>query len=177
MDIISKFGILVSQASISVTIYRLLYNIMLTETNSKRILLLTLVHPDFLPPVYAFAQVLRDEGYNIHILTFDSFVPSELDLGSDIILESAGRHYDARTTERIKLRNKFTKRALELAEGETIAVISFCPFSFHTGIIVKSTYKIPLIYHALELSDFRLSVFLKSPLSNYRNLRALQTLS
>jgi glycosyltransferase involved in cell wall biosynthesis len=150
---------------------------MLTETNNKKILLLTLVHPDFLPPVYAVAQVLRDEGFNIHILTFDSFVPSEFDLGNNIVLESAGRHYDAGTAERIKLRNKFTKRALQLAKDKTTAVITFCPFSFHTGIIIKTTCKLPLIYHALELSDFRLGVFLKSPLSNYRNLRALQTLS
>ena len=146
------------------------------EINNKKILLLTLVHPDFLPPVYAVGQVLRDLGYNIHILTFDSFVPAELNLGNNIELESVGRHYDANTVERIKLRNKFTKRAMQIAAEKSFAVISFCPFSFHTGIILKSKFKIPLIYHALELSDFKLHVFLKSPLSNYRNLKALQTL-
>jgi hypothetical protein len=169
---------------------------MLKEKNGKKILLLTLVHPDLLPPVYAIAQVLRDAGYSIHILTFDSIVPfpkgslrTVLDLGSNIILESAGRHYDAGAIERIRLRNKFKKRALQLAKDKSLpiaigTVISFCPFSFHTGIIIKSRFKIPLLYHALELSDFpkgslwdMLSAFLRSPLSNYRNLRALQALS
>ena len=150
--------------------------LILKEMNKKKILLLTLVHPDFLPPVYAVAQVLRDLNYNIHILTFDSFVPAEFDLGKNIELESVGKHYDAGTTERIKLRNKFTKRAAQLARENTVSVISFCPFSFHTGIKLKSTFKLPLIYMALELADFRLSVFLKSPLSNFRNLRALQNI-
>lgn len=146
------------------------------ENSNKKILLLTLVHPDFLPPVYAVGQVLRDLGYSIHILTFDSFVPAELDLGSNIHLESVGRHYDASTMDRIKLRNKFTKRAMELAAERSLAVISFCPFSFHTGILVKKKFRTPLIYHTLEISDFKLGVFLRSPLSNYRNYRALQTL-
>ena len=43
------------------------------EMRNKKILLLTLVHPDFLPPVYSTGQVLRDLGFDIHILTFDSF--------------------------------------------------------------------------------------------------------
>jgi hypothetical protein len=150
---------------------------MLTEKYSKKILLLTLVHPDFLPPVYAIAQVLRDRGYGIHILTFESFVPSDLDFGNNITLESVGRHYDSSAIERIRLRNQFKKRSLQLAKNNTAAVISFCPFSFHIGIIIKSRFEIPILYHALELSDFRLSTFLRSPLSNYRNLRALQALS
>ena len=62
--------------------------------NNKKILLLTLVHPDFLPPVYAVAQVLRDLGYRIHILTFDSYVPAELNLGSNIELEMKETHND-----------------------------------------------------------------------------------
>jgi len=143
---------------------------------NKKILLLTLVHPDFLPPVYAISQVLRDCGYSVHVLTFDSFVPAELDLGENITIESVGRHYDAAAMKRIELRNKFIKRANDLAERGAMAAIAFCPFSFHAGIIVKSKYRIPLVYHALEISDFRMSVFLRSPLSNYRNLRALQTL-
>jgi len=143
--------------------------------NKKNILLLTLVHPDFLPPVYAIAQVLRDLEYNIHILTFDSFVPSESDLGSNITLETIGNHHSADTFQRMKLRNKFTKRARKLcSENQPLAIISFCPFSFICGLSVKK--EIPLLYIALEIADFVLSVFLKSPLSNYRNLQALNNI-
>ncbi len=141
--------------------------------NKKNILLLTLVHPDFLPPVYAAAQVLRDLQYNIHILTFDSLVPSEFDLGDNIVLETVGNHHSAGTFERMKLRNKFTELAKQLTiSNQPIAIISFCPFSFDCGLKIKNN--IPLIYIALEIADFVLPVFLRSPLSNYRNLLALR---
>ena len=140
--------------------------------NHGKILLLTLVHPDFLPPVYSVAQVLRDLGYDIHILTFDSFVPAELNLGSNIELESIGRHYDAGTIQRIKLRRKFAERARNITKENPKAIISFCPFTFNCGLDIRNN--IPLIYVALEIADFVFSDFLKSPLSYYRNLRTFQ---
>ncbi len=140
--------------------------------NNRKILLLTLVHPDFLPPVYAVAQVLRDLGHTIHILTFDSFVPAELDLGSNIVLESIGPHYKVNTLQRIKLRNKFLKRAKEITSENPQLIISFCPFSFNSGLIIKN--QIPLVYIALEIADFVWPDFLKSPFSFYRNLRTFQ---
>jgi glycosyltransferase involved in cell wall biosynthesis len=144
------------------------------DIKEKKILLLTLVHPDFLPPVYAVGQVLRDLGFNIHILTFDSFVPAELDLGENIQLESVGRHYDADTLQRMKLRRKFTERARQLVGDGQVAIISFCPFSFNCGLKIKN--KVPLAYIVLEIADFILPVFLNSPLSNYRNFRALKNI-
>lgn len=141
---------------------------------NKKILLLTLVHPDFLPPVYAVGQVLRDLGLDIHILTFDSFVPAELDLGNNITVESIGKHYSARLSERIQLRRKFIKRAKELVNEDPAAIITFCPFSFTSGLKIKKG--IPLIYIVLEIADFILPVFLNSPLSNLRNLRALKNI-
>ncbi len=142
--------------------------------NKKKILLLTLVHPDFLPPVYAIAQVLRDENYNIHILTFDSLVPAQIDLGANIELETLGKHYNSNTLDRLRLRNKFRKRAKQLAKENPFAIIAFCPFSFNCGLKIKNNN--PLIYFALEIADFILPVFFHSPLSNYRNLKALQNI-
>ncbi|MES2703218.1 MAG: hypothetical protein V4649_11290 [Bacteroidota bacterium] len=136
--------------------------------------MLTLVHPDFLPPVYATAQVLRDIGYKIHILTFDSFVPAHLGLGGGIELESVGKHHGISTPKRIALRRKFTARAKQLAGENPLAIITFCPFSFLCGLKVKGSA--PLIYSALEVADFMLPIFLKSPLSNYNNLRALKNM-
>jgi hypothetical protein len=141
----------------------------------NNILLLTLVHPDFLPPVYAVAQVLRDLGYKISIVTFDSFVPANLDIGNNIVLETMGKHYDSSAVERINLRNKFIKRAQELANDRTLSIITFCPFSFQCGLKIKN--KIPLAYIALEIADFTVSQFLKSPLSNYRNRYAFNHMS
>ena len=142
--------------------------------DNKKILLLTLVHPDFLPPVYAVAQVLRDLGLDIHILTFDSFVPSYFDIGSNIELETLGNHYDATILQRLTLRNKFTKRAKQLVSENPIAIITFCPFSFQCGLKIKKNT--PIIYIALEIADFILPLFLKSPLSNFRNLQAIKNI-
>jgi hypothetical protein len=139
--------------------------------DKKTVLLLSLVHPDFLPPVYAIAQVLRDLDYHIHILTFDSFVPAEINVGPNIIIEPLGKHYNSGTFERWSLRRKFGRRAKQLA-AESSAIISFCPFSFTCGLAVKGS--VPIAYLALEIADFKPGTFLRSPLSNYRNLKALK---
>ena len=143
----------------------------MAEIYKKKILLLTLVHPDFLPPVYAIGQVLRDLGYNIHILTFDSYVPAELDLGSGMVVESVGKHHGVGLGERLKLRRKYTQRATQLEREKPVAIISFCAFTFLCGLKIKG--KTQLIYHAIEVADFIMPLFLKSPLSHFNNLLAL----
>lgn len=142
-------------------------------TENNKILLLTLVHPDLLPPVYAVAQSLRDLNYNIHILTFDSFVPSsQYSLGNNINLQSAGRHFDANTVGKLKLRRKFVAIARELVKSSVAAIITFCPFSYYCGLKIKNNT--PVAYLALELSDFDYSGLRRSPLSSYRNMWALK---
>jgi hypothetical protein len=143
--------------------------------NNKKILLLTLVHPDFLPPVYAAGQVLRDLGYHIHILTFDSYVPAQLDLGANIELETVGKHHGATFSERMKLRNQFKKRAQQIAADRPAAIISFCPFSFLCGLKIKGN--IPFAYIALEIADFRWEIFARSPMSGFRNLEVLKNIN
>lgn len=141
---------------------------------SNKILLLTLVHPDFLPPVYAVGQVLRDLGFNIHILTFESYVPAQLDLGLNIQVEAVGKHHGAGFRERMQLRKSFLKRASEIASARPKAIISFCPFSFLSGLKVKRD--IPFAYIALEIADFRWDIFKKSPFSGLRNLRVFKNI-
>ena len=137
----------------------------------QKLLLLTLVHPDFLPPVYACAQTLRDLNYDIHILTFDSFVPSEVNIGENITIESIGRHYDVKFLDRWVLRRKFTSRTKKLIKEGVAAVISFCPFSFLTGL--KMGRSVPVIYFAMEIADFATRGFPRSPLSHLNNLITL----
>ncbi len=147
----------------------------MTDTRKRKILLLTLVHPDFLPPVYSVAQVLRDEGYPVHILTFDSYVPAHIDLGPGIEIESVGRHHDLSLGKRLAIRGQYKQRAAQLAAENPLAIISFCAFTFLCGLKIRN--KIPLIYHALEVADFIMSLFLKSPLSHFNNLRAIKKLN
>ncbi len=141
----------------------------------QKILLFTLVHPDFLPPVYASAQTLRDLGYDIHILTFDSYVPAESDLGPNIVVESVGKHHDIPFLQRWRLRRKYAIRASELVTSDTHAIISFCPFSFLTALKFKSAASV--IYFALEIADFEWKYVMHSPLNNFNNLIALKSLT
>lgn len=145
----------------------------MAETHNK-ILLLTLVHPDFLPPVYAIAQVLRDEGYAIHILTFDSFVPADLNIGNNIVIESAGRHHNRGLMQRLHIRRKFKARARQLALEQPKAIMAFCAFSYLCALEVKK--KTPVIYHAIEVADFIPRLFMRSPLSHLNNLLALRSI-
>jgi len=144
----------------------------MSGTHNKKILFLTLVHPDFLPPVYAIGQVLRDEGYEVHILTFDSYVPSEFDLGAGIVVESVGKHHGVGLAERLKLRRKYTKRAKQLVDEKPLAIIAGCPFTFLCALKIKG--RTPLVYHAIEVADFIAALFLKSPISHFNNLLALK---
>jgi len=137
----------------------------------KRILLLTLVHPAFLPPVGAIAHVLRDEGYEVHILTFDPHLPTEPNEYKNIKLETVGKHYGVGLLQRIAIRKKYTARARQLAADNTIAILSFCAFSYLCALKIRS--QLPAIYHALEMSDFSWKSLPRSPLSQINNYIAL----
>jgi Glycosyl transferases group 1 len=138
----------------------------------KRILLLSLVHPDFLPPVYAVAQVLRDCGYKIHILTFESLKPGELDLGADIDVDVVGKMHGVGLKQRLQLRKKYISSATASAASNCKCIISFCSFSYLCGLKIKGA--LPLIFIKLESHDFRSKDLLRSPLSAFENLRTLQ---
>lgn len=142
------------------------------ENKKNAVLLLTLVHPDFLPPVYAIAQVLRDEGYKVHILTFDSYVKVDTDLGSNIVIESAGRHHNIGLLQRLRIRRKYTARAKELVNEQPLAIISFCAFTYLCALSIRR--QIPHIYHALEVADFLWSSLKRSPLSQLNNLLTIK---
>lgn len=144
-------------------------------TPVRNILLLTLVHPDFLPPVYAVGQVLRDEGYNVHILTFDSFVPAHIDLGENVTVETLGNHHQGSLSQRLALRRKFKQRAAAIVDkDDPVAIISFCPFTLLAGLRVRGNK--PLIYHALEIADFWWSTIMRSPLTQINHWATLRRL-
>lgn len=147
----------------------------MAATSLKNILLLTLVHPDFLPPVYAVGQVLRDEGYNVHILTFDSFVPAYIDLGENIAVETLGNHHQGSLMQRLSLRRKFKQRAAHIVNTDSpVAIISFCPFTLLAGLRVRGSK--PLVYHALEIADFWWSTIMRSPLTQINHWATLKRL-
>lgn len=138
----------------------------------KKVLFLTLVHPVFLPPVWAMAQVLKDEGYAIHILTFDPHLESEIFETDGVVLESVGKHHGIGLLQRLTIRRKYTARAKQIVSENTTAIISFCAFSYLCGLKVRNQQ--PIVYHALEMADFIWSSLPRSPLSQINNFLALQ---
>ena len=140
----------------------------------QKIILLTLVHPDFLPPVYATAQSLRDLNYDIHILTFDSFVPAPIELGPNIVVEAVGKFNNSPFLHRMGLKRKFARRASELVSEKPVVLITFCPFSYTTALSVKKN--IPVIYSALEIADFHWKKMWHSPFSYINNLQTFNSL-
>jgi glycosyltransferase involved in cell wall biosynthesis len=140
----------------------------------KKLLLLTLVHPDYLPPVYAIAQVLRDEGYDIHILTFEPFGPSQPQQLQHITIESVGKHHGIGLLQRLTIRRRYMARAATLVAGGASAIVSFCAFSLLCGIKIHG--RLPLAYHSLELSDFSWATLRRSPLSQFNNLLAIRNI-
>ena len=138
----------------------------------KKILLLTLVHPVFLPPVTAMAQVLKAEGYEVTILTFDPHIATEVTDNEGIVLESVGKHHGIGLLQRINIRRKYTTRAQKMVDDNTTAILSFCAFTYLCGLKIRQQR--PLIYHALEMADFIWKSLPRSPLSQINNYLALR---
>lgn len=146
------------------------------QQNREHLLFLTLVHPDFLPPVYATAQSLRDEGYSIEIVTFDSFTPADVDLGDHVKVTPLGKHHNVPLKARMALRSKFKAYAQQQLKSNRVkAIIAFCPFSFNTAIAIKGT--VPVIYYTMEISDYTVANFKRSPLSTMSHYKAMHSLN
>lgn len=145
------------------------------QYSRPQLLFLTLVHPDFLPPVYATAQSLRDEGYSITIIAFDSFTPAPVNVGEHIDIVTMGPHHKVSLRARLALRSRFKARAQEeLKRQQYKAIIAFCPFSYNTAIGIKEA--LPVFYYAMEIADFTIENLKRSPLtavSAYKTLHSL----
>lgn len=139
--------------------------------NGGKVLLLTLVHPVYLPPVSTLAAVLRDAGYQPHILTFQTAKNTQATAAHGIVLETVGQHDGLPLRARVAARKRFTARAGELSSDAHAGIIAFCAFSFLSALKVKGTS--PVIYHALEMADFKWSYIRRSPLSMVNNYFAL----
>jgi hypothetical protein len=138
------------------------------------ILFLTLVHPDFLPPVYASAQVLASKGYHIDIYTFESEAPEKFNAGSGIRINIIGKHAGT-FNQRAAARKKFDEQvAAYVTETRPKAIICFCEFSYLTAL--KHYPNIPVMYFALELVDFAIKNLFRSPFSTIRSWQATSQL-
>lgn len=142
---------------------------------ARDILSISLVHPDYLPPLYAIAQVLRDGGYAVHHFSFASPVPGRMALGPHIDLQVIGSHSGS-AIERALARRRLGRTVARWArEHEPAAILAACPFSFLLGLRVRRP-GIPLIYFAFEVSDWSWRDIARSPANARRNWRTFRRL-
>jgi glycosyltransferase involved in cell wall biosynthesis len=143
------------------------------NTNQK-VLLLTLVHPDFLPPVYAMARVLRDEGYAVDIVTFNSLVPANYGAGQGIQIVEIGQYHEQPFLKKMGLWRKFYAVVEQKVREQPALIISYCSFSF---LCAEAKRKhIPHAYVALEINNTP-ETFEESPLTFLRIRRTFSNIS
>lgn len=140
----------------------------------NKILLLTLVHPISLPPVFATAQVLRDEGYEIEILSFDHVTSDSFHPGEGITIKTLGLYQKQSLSRRLSLQLAFIKETRKHVTGNTVAVFSFCAFSFYAAL--KTSKNSPVFHISLEIPDYSFKRLVNSPLSTFYNYKEIKNL-
>ena len=145
-------------------------------TSRGRALLLSLVHPDFLPSVYSLSFVLRDRGHNVHVVSFSSPAQGQPDLGGGIVMHDCGPYHGS-TAARARARRRFSAMAADVAaEHPPAVIIATCPFSFLEATRIRPR-QTPVVYYMLETYDVGWGDLLRSPLTTLRSWRARRRLA
>jgi glycosyltransferase involved in cell wall biosynthesis len=139
------------------------------------VLILSLVHPDFLPSVYALAQVIRDHGFASTIASFTSLASGRYDPGPGITMVDCGPHAGS-SADRSRARRRFRATAARLFEERPVALIAVCPFSYLEALRLARRRSTPVLYFVEEIYEVSLPMLLRSPLSGLRNWRAERAL-
>lgn len=139
---------------------------------AARVLVMSLVHPDFLAPLYSIGRVLRDKGYLVDVFSFSSKAGGTVSLPPEITLHDCGIHGGS-LKQRLAARRRFRRSVADYTDAHAPdAIIASCPFSLLEA--QRVALGIPLVYFSFELYDPALGSVLRSPASRLRNWRALR---
>ncbi|MDQ6887331.1 MAG: glycosyltransferase [Gemmatimonadota bacterium] len=139
-------------------------------------LYLSLVHPDFLAPIYAVAASLQEHGARVRVLSFSSPAPGASTSYRMTEFRNAGP-LKGNAFSRWRARRTFGRLGREMMDTERPDIIlASCPFSFLSALRL-SRGRIPVIYHAFELYDFGPADFWRSPATTVRSWLTLRKLS
>ncbi len=138
-------------------------------------LYLSLVHPDFLPPISAVTAALRSHGGRVRVLSFSSPVPGAPTDDPAGELRDAGPMQGS-ALSRWRARRSFDRlgREMVLADRPDV-ILASCPFTFLLALRL-SNGAIPVIYQAFELYDFVLADIWRSPATTARSWWTLRKL-
>jgi hypothetical protein len=133
---------------------------------------LSLVHPDFLPALYAMAELLVEAGCEVDIFSAASPAPGRVALPDAVRLHDCGPPsggFGARLSTRRGIRRSVTEWASRTTPR---ALVACCPFSYLEALRLSGG-RIPVIYWVFELYETDWRGFARSPLTILRNRRAL----
>jgi glycosyltransferase involved in cell wall biosynthesis len=119
------------------------------------------------------ARVLRDEGYAVDIVTFNSLVPGKYDAGQGIQIVEIGQYHKQPILQRMGLWRKFYSVVEHKVREQPALIISYCSFSFLCAEAKKKN--IPHAYIALEVNA-RPETFDESPFTFLRIRRTFRQL-
>ena len=141
-----------------------------TAGHGGGVLVLTLVHPDFLAPLHAAASVFAERGRSVDIVTFSSPAPPSPNGDANPRITVCGAHSGS-VMQRIAARRRFRLVAAERAQERPAVIIATCPFSFLEALRL-ATPGVPIVYWAFELYETSARSVIRSPATVWRNWRA-----
>lgn len=137
------------------------------------VLILSVVHPDYLPSLYSLSAVLEHEGYEPHIFCFES-AAAESDLWQTVRLHLCGAQQGG-PARRWHARRSLLRGATQWADANLpVAVIATCPFTF-LGARRIARGRV-LIYLSYETYAVTALDAIRSPLSWWRSHRSWRSL-
>jgi hypothetical protein len=134
---------------------------------------LSLVHPDFLPALYAMAELLVESGCEVDIFSAASPAPGRVPLPDAVRVHDCGPPsggLGARLSTRRGIRRAVSEWA---SRTPPRVLIACCPFSYLEALRLSGG-RIPVVYWAFELYETGWRSFARSPLTILRNRRALR---
>ncbi len=135
------------------------------------VVIVSLVHPDLLPPLHAFARCLVDEGYAPRFVTFDSPAAAS-GAPAGVSFEIVGRHRGS-AWARARARRRFARMVRDaIARERPALIVAACPTSLLAA--TAAARGTPIVYWAFEMYVAGASDFLRSPLTSLRNRRAFR---
>jgi glycosyltransferase involved in cell wall biosynthesis len=139
----------------------------MSDRERNTVLMLSVVHPDYLPSLYALSTVLQRHGYSAHLFCFASTAkPSALWARTN--LHVCGDHRGG-VLSRWRARQLLLRKADDWRrEHHPAALLATCPFTLAAALDMARS-KTPVVYLAYETYEVRLREMVGSPLSWLRS--------
>jgi hypothetical protein len=137
-----------------------------------KLLVLSVVHPDYLPSLYALSTVLERHRYATHIFSFASPAASSA-AWERVNLHSHGEQRGGAFARWSARRALVASAATWCRAHLPVALVATCPFTLVAALRLAER-RLPVIYFAYETYEVRPREALRSPMSWWRSRAAFR---